>query len=191
MIIAPRSPFTGSVRAMAAPPRRRALNEPNRLKRMTRSKDAMSPGSPFFSTTRVRLPMPAQCTSARNGPAASAAATAEPSASASVTSAATNSPPRAGGPPLPFDAGGRGAQRGGVGGVGGDELAAEVGGDLLALRRREVGDDHPPARGGDRLRGGQPEAGRAAGDEGRDALEIHDRVPPVVDEVLPRTINSR
>jgi hypothetical protein len=87
--------------------------------------------------------------------------------------------------------GDRGAQRVGVGDVGGDELPAEVRGDLLALRRREVGDDHPPARGGDRLRGGQPEAGRATGDEGRDALEIHDRVPPVVDEVLPRTINSR
>ena len=61
----------------------------------------------------------------------------------------------------------------GVGDVGLDELRAELLGERGAALLVEIGDGDVGAGGVQRARGGGAQAGRAAGDERIDSLDLH------------------
>src|SRR5947209_11374978 len=88
----PRSPSTASLSTMRATASRMTLNVPIRLTVTTRA-NCSSGSTPSRPSTRPGVPMPAQLTTIRNGPADAAASTACCTDTSSVTSTATNVPP--------------------------------------------------------------------------------------------------
>ena len=67
----------------------------------------------------------------------------------------------------------RGGDLGGVGDVDGDELAADLGGQRLALVGLQVGDDHPGAPLGEAAGDGRADARGAAGDDRCCSGDVH------------------